>query len=46
MPLNATNLFDTIALTGIDEASIPASGIVRGRLLNGRAISTTLRLDF
>ena len=44
--LNATNLFDTIALTGIDEASIPASGIVRGRLLNGRAISTTLRLDF
>lgn len=44
--LNATNLFDTIALTGIDEASIPASGIVRGRLLNGRAISTTLHLDF
>ena len=44
--LNATNLFDTIALTGIDEASIPASGILRGRLLNGRAISTTLHLDF
>ncbi|WP_404366845.1 TonB-dependent receptor domain-containing protein [Sphingomonas sp. MMS24-J45] len=46
LSLNATNLFDTIALTGIDEATIPASGIVRGRLLNGRAISTTLRFDF
>ncbi|RSV21024.1 TonB-dependent receptor [Sphingomonas sp. ABOLH] len=46
LSLNATNLFDTVALTGIDEDRIPASGIVRGRLLNGRAISTTLRLDF
>lgn len=46
LSLNATNLFDTIALTGIDEASIPVGGIVRGRVLNGRAISTTLRLDF
>lgn len=46
LSLNATNLFDTLALTGIDEDRIPASGIVRGRLMNGRAISTTLRLDF
>ncbi|MDR6786687.1 outer membrane receptor protein involved in Fe transport [Sphingomonas sp. BE138] len=44
--VNATNLFDAVALTGIDEDRIPASGIVRGRLLTGRAISTTLRLDF
>jgi outer membrane receptor protein involved in Fe transport len=46
LSVNATNLFDAVALTGIDEDRIPASGIVRGRLLTGRAISTTLRLDF
>ncbi|WP_341207355.1 TonB-dependent receptor [uncultured Sphingomonas sp.] len=46
LSLNATNLFDAVALTGIDEDRIPTSGIVRGRLLTGRAISTTLRLDF
>ncbi len=46
LSLNATNLFDTRALTSIDEDRIPASGIVRGRVLNGRAISATARLDF
>lgn len=46
LSLNATNLFDAIALTSIDEDRIPVSGIVRGRLLNGRAISATARLDF
>ena len=46
LSLNATNLFDTLALTGIDEDRIPASGIVRGRLLNGRAMSVTARIDF
>ena len=46
LSLNATNLFDTLALTGIDEDRIPASGIVRGRLLNGRAVSVTARFDF
>ncbi|MDJ0275667.1 TonB-dependent receptor [Sphingomonas sp. 2R-10] len=46
LSLNATNLFDVVALTGIDEDRIPASGIVRGRLLTGRAISATVRLDF
>lgn len=46
LSVNATNLFDTLALTGIDEDRIPASGIVRGRLLNGRAISATARFDF
>lgn len=45
LSLNATNLFDTIALTGIDEDRIPASGIVRGRLLTGRAILGTVRFD-
>lgn len=46
LSLNATNLFDAIALTSIDEDRVPANGIVRGRLLNGRAISATARLDF
>lgn len=46
LSLNATNLFDVVALTGIDEDRLPASGIVRGRLLTGRAISATARLDF
>jgi outer membrane receptor protein involved in Fe transport len=46
LSLNATNLFDVLALTSIDEDRIPASGIVRGRVLNGRAISATARLDF
>lgn len=44
--LNATNLFDTLALTSIDEDRIPASGVVRGRLLTGRAVSLTARFDF
>lgn len=46
LSLNATNLFDVVALTGIDEDRLPATGIVRGRLLNGRAISATARFDF
>ena len=46
LSLNATNLFDVVALTGIDEDRLPASGIVRGRLLNGRAVSATARFDF
>ena len=46
LSLNATNLFDVVALTGIDEDRIPASGIVRGRLLNGRAVSGTIQLGF
>ncbi|MGE7204389.1 TonB-dependent receptor domain-containing protein [Sphingomonas sp. NPDC019816] len=43
---NASNLFDVAAFTGFDEASIPASGIVRGRPLNGRTVSATVRFDF
>ncbi len=46
LSLNATNLFDVVALTSIDEDRIPTTGIVRGRLLNGRAISAMARLDF
>ena len=43
---NVNNLFDVAAFTGFDESSIPASGIVRGRPLNGRTVSATVRFDF
>jgi outer membrane receptor protein involved in Fe transport len=46
LSLNASNLFDTRAITSFDEATIPASGILRARPLNGRTVSTTLRADF
>lgn len=46
LSLNASNLFDVRAFTAIDDAAIPATGIVRGRVLNGRTVSATARLDF
>jgi outer membrane receptor protein involved in Fe transport len=46
LSLNANNLFDVFAFTGIDDAAIPASGVVRARLLNGRTVSATARFDF
>ncbi|WP_242120321.1 TonB-dependent receptor domain-containing protein [Sphingomonas lacusdianchii] len=44
--VNASNLFDTLAITTFDEAAIPASGILRARPLNGRTVSATVRFDF
>ncbi|MDH7974406.1 TonB-dependent receptor [Sphingomonas sp. AR_OL41] len=44
--LNVNNLFDTVALAEITQGTIPASGIVLGRAMNGRTISTSLRLSF
>jgi len=44
--LNASNLFDVTAISGFDDAAIPASGILRARVLNGRTVSATARLDF
>ncbi|MDR6786819.1 outer membrane receptor protein involved in Fe transport [Sphingomonas sp. BE138] len=46
LSLNASNLFDTRAFVAIDDATLPASGIVRGRVLNGRTVSATARFDF
>lgn len=43
--LNVANLFDVLALTSIDDATVPSSGVVRGRLLTGRTISASLRLS-
>ncbi|MBB3475015.1 TonB-dependent receptor domain-containing protein [Sphingomonas sp. BK345] len=44
--LNASNLFDVTAISGFDDAAIPPSGILRARVLNGRTVSATARLDF
>ena len=44
--VNAANVFNVLAIGAIDDASIPASGIVRVRVLNGRTVSATARLAF
>ncbi|MGK6323383.1 TonB-dependent receptor [Sphingomonas sp. DT-51] len=46
LSVNANNLFDARAIAAFDEATVPTNGILRPRLLNGRTISTTLRVDF
>ncbi len=46
LALNAANLFDVLAITAIDDAVIPAVGVTRAHVLNGRTISASLRLDF
>lgn len=44
--VNAANVFNVLAIGAIDDASIPTSGIVRARVLNGRTVSATARLAF
>lgn len=46
LSLNASNLFDVIAITAIDDAVIPAVGVARAHVLNGRTISAAVRFDF
>ncbi|MEG3175654.1 TonB-dependent receptor [Sphingomonas sp. RB3P16] len=46
LSVNANNLFDVAAITGVLDATIPAGGIVQGRTLTGRTLSATARLDF
>jgi len=46
LSLNAANLFDVIAITAIDDAVIPAVGVARAHVLNGRTISAAVRFDF
>lgn len=43
--VNANNLFNTLAVGAIDDPSIPAAGIVRARIFNGRTVSATARLS-
>lgn len=46
LSVNATNLFNTLAITGISEGALPASGVVMTRPLFGRAVSTSARFFF
>lgn len=46
LSLNANNLFNVTAFTEAEDAVIPANNIVRARALNGRTISTSVRIDF
>ncbi|TXI85912.1 MAG: TonB-dependent receptor, partial [Cupriavidus sp.] len=44
--LNVNNLFDKLALADVEQATIPASGVVLGRAYAGRTASATLRYSF
>lgn len=44
--LNVNNLFDKLALADVEQATIPASGVVLGRAYAGRTVSATLRYSF
>lgn len=46
LAVNAANLFDVLAITAIDDAVIPATGVARAHVLNGRTISASVRFDF
>lgn len=43
---NVNNLFDELALADVEQAAIPASGLVLGRAYAGRTASATLRYTF
>ncbi|MEP9360506.1 TonB-dependent receptor [Sphingomonas sp. KR3-1] len=46
LAVNANNLFDKLAIVGIDDASVPATGVAKGHVLTGRTISGSVRFDF
>ncbi|MDT8758905.1 TonB-dependent receptor [Sphingomonas psychrotolerans] len=46
LSVNANNLFNTLGYFEISQATMPANGIAWGRAVNGRTISTSLRLSF
>ncbi len=46
LSINANNLFNRTGITEAEEGTIPASGIVRARSINGRTISAAVRFDF
>lgn len=46
LSVNATNLFNERAITGISEGILPASGVVMTRPLFGRAVSVSARFFF
>ena len=44
--LTVNNLFDTLGMVEVGQASIPASGVVFGRSITGRTISGSVRFSF
>ncbi len=46
LSLNANNMFDVTALTGVDANVIPNSGVVSVRPLNGRTATVSARFEF
>jgi outer membrane receptor protein involved in Fe transport len=46
LAVNASNLFDVLAITAIDDVTLPATGVARGHVLTGRTISASVRFDF
>jgi outer membrane receptor protein involved in Fe transport len=46
LSVNANNLFNTTAITGVLDSTIPAGGIVQGRTLAGRTVFASARLNF
>ena len=46
LSLNANNVFDVLGLAEVTQASIPATGIVTARAINGRTVSGSLRFNF
>jgi len=46
LSVNASNLFDTLAITDILDASVPASGVSMARTLYGRTVSASARFFF
>ncbi|MDT8758907.1 TonB-dependent receptor [Sphingomonas psychrotolerans] len=46
LAVNASNLFDVLAITAIDDRTLPATGVAKGHVLTGRTISASVRFDF
>lgn len=44
--VHANNLFNVTGFTEAEEATIPASGIVRARSINGRSVSLSVRMEY
>jgi outer membrane receptor protein involved in Fe transport len=46
LAVNASNLFNVLAITAVDDVTLPATGVAEGHVLNGRTISASVRFDF
>jgi outer membrane receptor protein involved in Fe transport len=46
LAVNASNLFDVLAITAVDDVTLPATGVAKGHVLTGRTISASVRFDF